>query len=510
MKHQIRVFQFLIIYALIASQISAATTLTKGPFLASPGKSEMTVRWESDTDAKYTVKFGVGESLNESKLADKIGEKEGNFLYEAKLTGLKVGTSYSYQISAWRFKSAIHAFKTDAGSEAPFTFIVTGDTRSKPEVFSKLNGLMQPANPQIILHTGDIVQAGGNYEQWGEYFFQVAADLIDHVPVISTLGDHEGNNDGGELVKYFLFPEIDAENFWFSYDYGNIHFVSLDYRHPDNPEQIDWFKNDMRNHESDWTVVYMHRPIYNVGGHRSAWGKKVWSSLMREYGVDLVFAGHSHLYERFYPIQPGDQPDAWPVTYITTGGGGASLYESIPHASLAHAESVYHFVTIKVDGNQLEFSATNIDGETIDSFSMTKDASGNYTPEYLKSVVSSDALDLNSIFAQPISEGLNRIPLIPKPAVMEIELTHDAPVKEDITYTIQLAEKAAENYKMEPITGVLAVGETQKLQAELYALGDLTVSGWGALSPELRLVVNFKTDHTEGQVIGGLIRYKHY
>ena len=116
----------------------------------------------------------------------------------------------------------------------------------------------------------------------------------------------------------------------------------------------------------------MHRPTYNLGGHRVAWGKDVWPELFRENKIDIVFAGHSHLYERFYPLRPMSKPDAWPVTYITTGGAGASLYEAIENPSMAYTKSINHFLKVDIHKNKIRLKAIGIDGEILDSISWEK------------------------------------------------------------------------------------------------------------------------------------------
>ena len=83
--------------------------------------------------------------------------------------------------------------------------------------------------------------------------------------------------------------------------------------------QYDWLVADLKQANQDratrpWLIVMMHRPFYC--DDNSIWNCKLISNFLRkgvdgkyqleklfhENGVDLMFVGHMHNYERFYPI----------------------------------------------------------------------------------------------------------------------------------------------------------------------------------------------------------------
>ncbi|NOX64299.1 MAG: metallophosphoesterase family protein, partial [Chlorobi bacterium] len=315
-----------------------AQSLTKGPYLADPGSTSITIRWESNSQADFVVRYGEDETLERSKEAKFISKKKSGYLYEANLTDLTPGGKYFYRVTSDKINSEVHTFKNGVSRNEPFCFVVLGDSRSKPNIFKAITDQIIKIDPTVIIANGDLVAKGGNYDNWQSQFFDPAKEMINHIPFITAVGDHESDKvdgDNADLFTHFLFPHKDSLKLWFSYDIGNAHFTFLDWRYPYSNEMIEWFKKDISSSDKDWKFVIMHRPVYNLGGHRTAWGKNVWSELLREYKIDIVFAGHSHLYERFYPLRPLSQPDAWAVTYITTGGAGASLYEAVQNRSLA-------------------------------------------------------------------------------------------------------------------------------------------------------------------------------
>ena len=99
------------------------------------------------------------------------------------------------------------------------------------------------------------------------------------------------------------------------------------------------------------------------------------SPVLETYGVDVVFNGHDHIYERSFPIYNGQVVDTHPneyinpkgTIYIVTGGGGKSLYETGSDYWTAYTESVYHHVKVNIDtANTLHLQAISTQGDVID------------------------------------------------------------------------------------------------------------------------------------------------
>jgi predicted phosphodiesterase len=482
-----------------------AQTIKKGPYLAEPGRLSMTIRWECDQPDDTEVYFWPDESPGKTHKARLIGEKFGAYLYEAQLTGLQPDTKYFYQVIIGNTKSPVSYFKTTPEKKSAIKFIAMGDSRSNPDIFKVVVDRANNLAPDFIISMGDLVENGGNYQQWEDFYFGVVSDVINHIPLISTLGDHEGDGDNGELFRYFLYPDLSVNALWFSFDYGAAHFVSLDYRHPDNEEMIEWFKTDMSETDAKWKFVYYHRPSYNLGGHRSTWGKEIWPALFREYQVDIVFAGHSHIYERFYPLRPSAQPDAWPVTYITTAGAGAGLYEIVEHPYLAVTKSINHFSYIELNDDQLNFSVYLNDGSVLDQFSITK-TSGKYDSAYLSLVKPQEELDVLGIFASAISPTLSSIPLFEEPARVNIEMESSL-IPIAVEYVITLSGESENFYRMEPVKGLLQQGKNEKVTLNIYSKKELTLGRWGEIYPQLRLQAIYKTASGEEKIIGSAIDY---
>ncbi len=484
-----------------------AQTITKGPYLGTPQDRTVVIRWESDQTADYSVFYSRNKSLNKSAPATLAADTHGRYLYEVKIENLKPGKKYHYKVVAGSTSSPVDVFKV-APNKSPTRFVVMGDSRTHPDIFKAISDQVDALAPDLILSTGDLVGSGGNFDEWQKYYFGVAGDVIDHIPLVSALGDHEGHSDDGRLFAHFFMPRRDHQKLWFSFDYGDAHFVALDYRYPDSEEMIEWFENDMAASQAKWTFVYLHRPLYNFGGHRSYWSDGRWQALMHRYKVDMVFAGHSHLYERFYPTRPLSQPDAWPVTYITTGGAGAPLYRAGESSALAMTKSVNHFVHISLDGDRLELKALLPDGSLLDHLVLQKKEAG-YDDHYMSLVVPEENMELHAMFAKEISQHLKSIPLKKKPALLHLNLAAKL-CAQDVSFEIALTDSAQKSYIMEPVRGAIKHGEPFTGVLKIYPKQSMTISRWGDIEPEIMLTATYKTDLFEETIVGKALWYPDY
>lgn len=269
-----------------------AQQILSDPNLIEPGETEMTIRWELGTKADYDMECGKNISIVKSvNLIFRESKHDGHLIS-------KDGDKLS-------------AFKTCSNKQSNIIFVAIVDCRSIPDILSKIFDRTSGEQPDFVISMGDIVDVGRAYEEWNEFYFSITKDFL------GSTGDHETNGEDGELFRYFLRKDQAIDKLWFSYDYGIANFISLDYRHADNQEMMDWFIKDITISGKKWNFVYMHRGAYNFGGHRTDWGRENWPELFSKHKVDIVFAGHSHLYEMFYPVREENKTNT--VTYITTG-----------------------------------------------------------------------------------------------------------------------------------------------------------------------------------------------
>ena len=485
----------------LSSQLLAQQIL-KGPYLPEPGDKNMTIRFEFDSRGDYVLEYGTKKTSTKEINLLYRGSAHGGHLYTVTLTGLKSNTTYSYRLIK-PMADEWYSFKTFQANQSKLSFVAMGDSRSNPEIFTKIMKETKDLNPDFIISMGDLVEVGGEYDQWQDFYFSVVKGFVESTPIVSTLGDHETNGDNGDLFRYFLRNEETVDKQWFSFDYGDAHFISLDYRFENDPEMIDWFIKDITAANKKWNFVYMHRGAYNFGGHRTDWGREFWPDLFSKYKVDIVFAGHSHLYERFFPVRSENTANA--VTYITTGGAGAGLYQSVKNkAIVAVTESVNNFVSIKIDGNTLDMKARRMDGSLLDELVIVKGKKG-YNAAYKAQIVSQKQMNTITGFNSAIAANLTAIPLFEKAAKYEINI--QSSVDEDIPFTIELTEESAKTYSMEVYRDTLRSNEKKTAGFPINRHEDMTIHPWGNFDPPLRLRIIYQYNTKTDTIVGKGINY---
>jgi hypothetical protein len=226
--------------------------------------------------------------------------------------------------------------------------------------------------PDVVLHTGDLVADGTKKEHWKPQFFDPLRPLAAQAPVIPCMGNHE-NNSG---LYYQYFNRADGES-WFSYRWANVHFLVLDSQKPvkSGTEQFHWLEKELATPKPDWRIVFCHYPMFSCHPTRDVNENRwAWQDLFDRTGVDLVLTGHDHYYHRTHRIGRAWDPTSRGVYHITTAGGGASLYPVEQKIYTAKAESVHHFMILDIDGKRLEGEVLSVDGKLIDTFTIDRAA----------------------------------------------------------------------------------------------------------------------------------------
>jgi hypothetical protein len=417
-----------------AAHSAPSTNLRKGPYLALAAKNctanqtcqtdstKMTVLWQTDrTPASprgcCKLEWGDGPDsyVRGAATVCESGSAVDEHQFSYTISGLEPGTLTYYRVTCDGYRSpdpdspdfAAASFRTPPpDDQTSLTFYAYGDTRGYPGrqktrqrqvIANILYDMKQSADRQTFcLHLGDFVAAGqaefnwDNYEDQ-EYFsrrFPVMKEFLNKLPVMGALGNHEGYmpspvnplksvydyiNFGNFYKKYFpyAFYVSGADRFYYSFDYGPVHFIVIDANYRDSArnetgldasaaglkpgsEQYEWLKNDIARATKDWIVVMIHNPLYAAGALRDRFqgnqGQEIrdrlhnlfltQASLITGEKVKLVLQGHDHYYA--HCRQDG-------IQYLVIGGGGATLGDPDP-TICSPAVKVYHFVRFSVVG----------------------------------------------------------------------------------------------------------------------------------------------------------------
>ncbi len=307
------------------------------------------------------------------------------YQYRADLTNLLPDSNYQCQVLMDDLnlveKDAVYFHTRPAG---PFRFLAYGDSGMGTDGQLEVARLMGREAVDLVIHTGDIAYMNGTYEEFETRHFKYYWDQMRHVPYYPSFGNHEYYTDGGNpclavhAVPWELVPEEDRGRYY-SFDWGNVHFIALDTNLPlekattdiRTGKMLDWLESDLQSTSQFWRIPFFHHPPFatgpNVNDPHSILVRRSVVPILDRHEVEAVFDGHEHSYQRSRPIRNNSLADAGVGTvYITTGGGGAWLYRVDPSALLATGESCYHYVRAEVNGYCMTLETIRSDGKIID------------------------------------------------------------------------------------------------------------------------------------------------
>ncbi len=437
---------FLVLLLVFCNQLFAQT-VTREPYLQAPTENSIVIRWRTAESILGKLKFGTGQNSE----INQISENEPTTEHIIKITNLKPDTKYYYQIenhAANNGNDARYFFKTapTKNTKRTMNFWAGGDfgDLSLPE-YENNQAAVRDAYLKYKKNTEtdmwfwlgdngygknrDVVLQKSIFDFYGK-------NIMLNTPFSAALGNHEFDEDPVNQQKTrdvhqlkITSPPIDGEaggfssknKAYYSFNYGNIHFICLDtygmdegkYRIWDKRStQYNWLVQDLIKNEMLWTIVFFHHPPYTKRSHDSdiepelGYIRQALVPLFDQYEVDLVMSGHSHIYERSYLIS-GHTGDSYTFNktqhlvkttkgfydkiekpfinkdkgtiYVVAGSFGKLEY--IPDEEKnkpAHPTSVYSNLTIggsvvfSIKNNRLDLKWLCADGQIRDKFTIFK------------------------------------------------------------------------------------------------------------------------------------------
>jgi predicted phosphodiesterase len=353
----------------------AAAGLRKGPYVQQVTSTSAVVMFELATPAPAAVRVRAGREATGAG-AEWVIRAPPATLHEVPVTGLSPSRRYAFTVEAGGARERGEIVTAPLAHEA-FSFIVWGDTRSGDEIHRELCARLALETPDFIIHTGDLVPAGADLASW-QTFFDIERELMRAVPVYPVMGNHDyqgvARRDENFRRYFSLPPDSPNPERYYAFSWGNSRLIVLDTTEPSFSlaEQTLWLEEQLAaaaaSAEVSHIFVTMHHPLYSTATHGPLAGARLaWAPLLERYRVDLVFAGHDHVYER---LTHGG------LRYITTGGGGAPLYfqRREPAAEDGAASLVfdrsYHYARVHVAGDFVEVAVVALDGRLIDGFTL--------------------------------------------------------------------------------------------------------------------------------------------
>ncbi len=364
----------------LSSSGVSAVTLTRGPYLGRPGDTSVAVIWDTDTPAASRLDYNVPGAPPIT-----ITEPILTTHHVIAIDGLESGATYEYEVySDATPLAAASTFTAPRGpAETTFSFAVVGDTATASSeelaVTDQIADQLAGSGVDLLVHTGDVVYPSGQASSYQAQFFTPMADILLHAPVLPALGNHDVRSaDGAPLLTTFIVPSngVDSPSRFYSIRQADALFVCLDVEtstYGAGSPQYEWLVRTLASAAARWKFVFFHEPPYSASNHDGL-VRLILCPLFEKYGVDIVFSGHEHLYERTWPIHDFVR-DGRGVIYITEGGGGGSpLSVFRANSDTAFAASKHGYVDVRVDGDALILTAYDPDGAVLDSLALDKPA----------------------------------------------------------------------------------------------------------------------------------------
>ncbi len=211
---------------------------------------------------------------------------------------------------------------------------------------------------EFVLMLGDNLYSGSGPKDYQKKFEVPYKALLDSgLKFYAALGNHDNTDE-----KNYKPFNMGGQRYYTFKPKNGVRVFALDTNYMDQP-QLQWLEKEFTASGSDWKVVFFHHPLYSSGGtHGSDFQLRAQlEPMFLKHGVDVVFSGHEHFYERIKP-QKG-------IYYFTSGGAAKLRDGDVKKTDLTAKsfDSGYHFMLIEITKDTMYFQAITRTGEVVDS-----------------------------------------------------------------------------------------------------------------------------------------------
>lgn len=314
----------------------------------------------------YTVLYGGGT----------VGEGT-EVVHEVRLCGvLEPNTDYTYRVGGEQAWSSPYTFATpgEPGTFDTFRVALAGDSRGAYETWGNLLAAMDAEEPDFFVFSGDMVELGVTQTEW-DAWFAASQEVLARKVLVPVHGNHEFL-----AQHYFAQWSLPEPEEYFHLEYGDLSIVSLNDTVADptliSNTQVNFMNEVFGATTMRSKLVTHHQPIYSTcTRHGSAVElRQDWEPVYDTHEVDLVLAGHNHIYERSVPIRnaqevaPGDG-----TVYLVSGGAGAPLYQETEGEWFGEvANPTEHYIIADFGPTSIDAVVKTLDGTVIDQFSIPR------------------------------------------------------------------------------------------------------------------------------------------
>lgn len=371
---------------------------TRGPYLQSVLTHQALVMWRTLESQGGRVEIGLTPDLSDARTVESPIRTN---IQEVLLSGLTPGTRHYYRVRTDKASSPVLSFRTlPAEGDLDIALIGDSGSGSAPQIDVARNLNQTPYH--LLLHLGDVVYPAPYPGLADTRFLSVYRPTLQSAASFFIWGNHDLYTRPEHLLEVIRTPTNDVPTerhvtdrtrpeFYYSFDAGDAHFTMLFWPYssqyamrPGSP-QMEWAERDVAGSTKPWKFICIHNPPATSGGHRYddfdgntiPDCQEVAALLMplaARYGVQMIFSGHDHNFERHHPVQGTHR--------IVSGGGGIVLYGLVERdAGSAFFEPRWHHVDLQLRGDRLRLRAVDRSGLVFDALEFRRSGSGSDDPD---------------------------------------------------------------------------------------------------------------------------------
>ncbi len=455
-------------------QNTDAQQLLRGPYQQKQTSESIHIRWRTDIASDSKVYYGT--DLNNLNLT--ASDATPVIDHEVFIDGLQPFTKYYYKIESNNVTlsgpDTLHRFKTAPvpGTVQPIRVWAIGDfgkgNLGEKETRDSYLQYTGNTHTDVWLWLGDNAYQDGTDAEYQQKVFDSTyafGEVFKSMHFFPCPGNHDYNSvcgipcnkhpddHTGPYYDIITVPTLaeaggkeSTREHYYSFDYGNAHFISLNSElgspninydwngvftngHQNSP-MMQWLLQDLAQNDKPWVIAYWHQPPFSKGSHNS---DDVWEFYMKamrknivpvleQHGVDIILNGHSHVFERSYMINGyyadnsadfdptthlvdgssgnenlgeayvkyTDGPDANKGTVYVVSGNGGSSTSNPPFANTAHpvmyfndgGSDVYGSFIMDINDNKLTGKYLTSEGIIKDEFTIVKESSTGIKGKY--------------------------------------------------------------------------------------------------------------------------------
>ena len=352
--------------------------------------SGLTITWRSPGTLDL-IQWGYTTAYEKGQFSGSIRtnytENQFDYLFPSPVTAnaMIYYKIYDSQSSLWTSQKS---FKTSSDpSSNKFNFTALGDSRTYYSDWQRIGNCAAATSSDFVLFAGDLIDDGSissYYDTWFDY----GANFLSKKLFYYTIGNHENTASVQGLANYMGLFTMPGNKEYYSFIHGNALFLVLNSEKPGNAAQLSWLQSTLAaNSDKTWKFVLFHKPFFTSPEHvgeMDGYFSTLWKAF-DDYGVDLIFNGHTHNYQRSKPINRNISTTSPVADYgsnpgqgrceVVTGAAGAPLAGlSVPSWWLETTKSELNYCDIAIDGTTLTFRAFSSSQIVLDQFQIVKSA----------------------------------------------------------------------------------------------------------------------------------------